>query len=769
MNSQKGSDSMNKLSLRPLLIFTGKHSGDSSLDREGVANTAILMRNAFFTRRGLNLPEERGCVIENEKFVPANEKIQGFIGSLNAEKDLALIYFCGHGFPNYKDNSVILAVSDTTSSNWSYCGIQHNKLVEALKQRSIKNYIIILDCCSAGFLCNMGDERKSTMFMLPEDQNAEGAVYISSTQRDDITAQMKFEGEYYIPFSYYFAKILLGENESLGTAISIQQIYNSIENSLKNVPNYPSNCMIQSKGNINIAKIFKRPIVNDLASNKTIYFSDHFGMTELKVLLVKSAIKYPIKYDDFGVPLGLWMLKGHLSTSGLSLNVDIFDERLELKKCNGDQNKRAKVKANFARIVEDYDVIGVSMSTSEVWPALQKFEIAKKANKITFCGGIFTSSNESYLLKTGLIDYVIPGVSTVPLTSLLARLLQDKRHGQLGRHVVNVYGVASKDNIDQFDGIWVPTILPTMRKSMWLEIIDRYGKHLNDERTQKRRMDVFTARGCNRNCTFCSVQRESKQIILYKSPDCVINEIKYLESQGIKYFSFKDEDLLSDPERMFCILEAIHKEGVLCKIRARYDEMIQHNISLERLHDLGVDEIQYGIESPDIHLQRIVRKGFPRNSSEKSLVEFIRAHERNGIKANCSFILGITSEDPAYYNDLFEFIKSIYDNESKPKIYINFLTPHPINSQFPIQNYSLATNDLNYFTHKFPVCYAQNSSYGIRKKMLETYDRIVKYTNSGLYNPPVSKIPETLKEAFLSGNSELKSDDMPQYILEETV
>lgn len=762
---------MNKLSLRPLLIFTGKYPDDSSLDREGVANTANLMKTAFFTKLGLNIPEESGCVIEDDKFVPANGRIRDFISSLNTEKDLALIYFCGHGFPDYKHNSVVLSMSDTTSRNWPYCGIRHDNLIEILKQCSIKNYIIILDCCNSGFLCGMGDESTDTMFMLPEDENAEGVVYISSTQRDDITLQTKIEDKYYIPFSYYFAKVLLGADETLGAELSIQQIYNSVKKSLDNTPNYFSRCAIQSKGDINNAKLFKRSVGNVGASesNKIFPFSNFFSITELKVLLVKSAIKYPIKYDDFGVPLGLWMLKGHLSTSGLSLKVDIFDERLELRRCNDDIAARENVKAKFESIVEDYDVIGISMCTSEVWPALQKFEIAKKAQKITFCGGIFTSSNENYLLKSGLVDYVIPGVSTVPLTSLLARLLQDKRQGLLGQHIVNEYGVASKDSLDQFDAIWTPTILPTMRKSIWLEIIDQYGEYLRDERTHKKRMDVYTARGCNRNCTFCSVQRESKQTILRKSPDCVIDEIKYLESQGIEYFSFKDEDLLSDPERMFGILEAIHKEGVLLKIRARCDEMMQNKIPLERLHELGVDEIQYGIESPDIHLQRNVSKGFPRDSNERSLIDFIRSHEKYGIKANCSFILGITGEDSEYYDDLFQFIKEIYDNESKPKIYINFLTPHPINSQFPSRNYVLATNDLNYFTHKFPVCYAQDSTYGKRKKMLETYDRIVEYTNSSLYNPPTSKIPETLKKAFLSGKSKLTSKDMPQYIKEKSV
>ena len=762
---------MGKLSLRPLFIFTGKYPNDPLLDREGVANSAALMKTAFFTKRGLNIPEENGCIIEDDEFVSANGRIREFISNLNSEKDLALLYFCGHGFPDYEHEAVVLSLSDTTSKNWSFCGIRHSDLIEIFKQHSINNYMVILDCCNSGFLCDMGDESATSMFMLPEDENAEGIVYISSTQRDDVTLQLKIEDKYYIPFSYYFAKILLDTDTTIESNFSIQEIYDRIQEKLKKHPDYPAKCAIQSKGNIKDTKLFKIYVekLHDLNKKKVFSFSDYFSITELKVLLVKSAIQYPIKYDDFGVPLGLWMLKGHLSTSGLSLKIDIYDERLELKKCGENEEAREAVKSQFQNIIEDYDVIGISMSTSEVWPALHKFEIAKKAQKITFCGGIFTSSNESYLLSTGLIDYVIPGVSTVPLTSLLARLIQDKREGKLGQHVVHEYGVASKDNLNQFDGVWVPTILPAMRKSTWLEIIEQYGRYLEDEETHKKRIDVYTARGCNRNCIFCSVQKESRQTILRKDPGCVIDEIQYLESQGIEYFSFKDEDLLSDPMRMFSVLEAVRKEGVFFKIRARYDEMIQYKISLERLSSLGVVEIQYGIESPDIHLQRNVNKGFPKNTNEEDLVAFIRSHEKYGIKANCSFILGISGEDSEYYDDLLSFIKKIYDDESRPKIYINFLTPHPINSQFPIQNYTLATNELDFFTHKFPVCYAQNSKYGIRKKMLETYDKIVEYTNSTLYNPPTSMIPNSLKKSFLSGKSKLTAKDMPQYIREKSV
>ena len=751
--------------LRPILMFTGTYSSDSSLNRVGVKNTFSLMKQAFFTSNGLNLQEKDSCLIADMPYVKAYEKLQDYVESLTSS-DIVFFYFCGHGFPDYKNNTVILSTTDTTIKNKDRCGIKHIDLLELLKNNGISRYIIVFDCCQAGFLCGMGDESIDASFDIKNiDKSIQNAVYISSTLRDEKTIQKEIDGKFYIPFSYHFATYILNRPKVTDLELSIHEIFDAVDKKLKNDSEYPATCTSQQRGTLWDEKIFE--IYSQSKSTDTssgFLFGAYFSSTELKVLLVKTAIRHPIsKYDDFGVPLGLYVLKGHLSTSGLSIKVDIYDERLELRKCEGDSKAKETVRDKFKTLVKRYDVIGVSMCTSEVFPAMEKFQIAKDANKITFCGGIFTSSNEKYLLSSGLVDYVIPGVGTKPTTSLLAQLAVDKIKNTLGKTNISIDGVASRNNINQFDGVWVPTTLPVMRRAMWIEILREYGPYLKDERTGKPRMDVYTARGCSRNCTFCSVQKESRQIQLQKPLDCVIDEIKYLQSQGIEYFSIKDEDLLSDSQRLFDLLEAVKKEGVLFKLRARYDEMADLNAPFKRLHELGVDEIQYGIESPDVHVSRNVKKGFPRKPIENELIDFIRKHAEYGITANCSFILGIEGEDEKYYDDLMDFITKIYDDKSKPKIYINFLTPHPVNSSFPTQNYNLATNNLNLFTHKYPVCYAKGSDFGIRKKMLETYDNIVSHTNSQNYNPPLNKMPENLKKLFTNGKSRIRPDIIPQY------
>lgn len=744
---------MSNLKLRPLLIFSGTYSSDSSLNREGVNNIASLMKKAIFSNEGINIPEENGLIIENELYVPACDKINNFIKHIDNENDVCLFYFCGHGFPDYEKDTVYLALADTTKNNWDTCGYDARRIIKIIKSADIKNYIIILDCCHSGFLCGMGDEEQGGLINIGEYKDADGAVYIASALADDLCNQMCIDNKYYVPFSYYLANIFLGKvrTNSFSNTLSIKEIYEVISEKLNGIREYNTKCEIQCKNDLGNTPLFTIKNVEEHVSTQTFKFSNYFEMTKLNVLLVKTAIKNPIKQDDFGVPLGLWMLKGYLSTTGLSLNVDIYDERLELTKCGDDKAKRKKVLQKFSEIIKNYDVIGISLSSSEVFPACEKFKIAKNQGKITFCGGIFTTSNEEYLVNTGIIDYVIPGVGTVPLGNLLARLLQEKKQGNLGNHTINEYGVASKEYFYLFDRAWVPAQLPAMRKSIWIEILERYKPYLN------KRMDVYTARGCDKNCTFCSVQMESRQVVYRKEVRSVIEEIEYLKGNGITYFSFKDEDFLSVPKRMIEIINAVYEDGIKFKIRARYDEMINSNISLQQLHNLGVDEIQYGIESPNIYIRKNIKKGFS-SSTNQDLINFIKEHAKCGITANCSFILGINGEDLSYYRELIKFIKAIYCEESKPKIYINFLTPHPYNSQFPLGNYNLVTKNLDYFTHKYPVCFAQNSTYGERKKMLDTYDEIVKYTKSTIYNPLVSKMPKELTDAFIYGKNPLNAE-----------
>jgi radical SAM superfamily enzyme YgiQ (UPF0313 family) len=477
---------------------------------------------------------------------------------------------------------------------------------------------------------------------------------------------------------------------------------------------------------------------------------------KFNILLIKTAIEHPINDEDFGVPIGLYVLKDYLTTTGHNLEVDVWDERLELKQKPEEARKQLKRDNTlFLKKINEkkYDAVGIGICTSEVLPALEKFHIIreKEPETITFCGGIFTTSNEKCLLETGWIDYVIPGIATKPLGDLLVRLYQQKKRtsGKIDIDAIDVYNVATKKNIHSFRSAWTCSQLPTMQLGMWSEIIRQY---YGDD--FKKKIGIYTARGCDRECLFCSVQKESKQTIFRRSDSCVIDEIKYLINKGYTYFSFKDEDFLEDEARMFNILNEVKKEKVQFKIRTRYDNLsalIEKNKDfMIKLKNIGIDEIQYGIETFDKNIRETVRKNYYDADDEKKLIDFIKQHADFDIVANCSFILGLDRENTVYYEKLIDFINKIYDSKksTKPKIYLNFLTPHPYNSQFSVGNhYTLVTNNLNYFTHRFPVCYAGDHDRQCNIKMLETHDKIAENTNSKAYNPPLED--DELYDAFI--------------------
>ena len=726
--------------LRPLLIFNGTYERDSQLNREGVNNTAKLMKEAFLSMPGLNL-ECGDTFLENVSYVQGCEEIQRFVNALDSESEIPLIYFCGHGFPDFRNNTVHLAFSDTTKDTASKTGYDAKELIQLLQQHGQKRYILILDCCHGGYMNALGEHDEIILSSYLED----GYVHISSAKAMESCVQIEIDGQYQVPFSYSLADIL-SDPSSFAQAFSMRELYDKVKETVERITkdtDYRASCSIQCSNDFCNEKIFKIYKQGRSEYGTSAFgFSKFFQMEKLKILLVKTSIKYPIKYDDFGIPLGLWLLKSELSTAGHNFEVDIYDERLALHKCGDDVSKRNAVVKEFERIVQNYDVVGISVSTSEVFPAIKKFRIAKKYDKITFVGGIFTSSNEDFLLDSEVVDYVVPGVASRPLCELLSKLYREKEKGRLGSQLLTISGVASK-NVAPVDFAWGPTQLPSMRINLWNEIVDVYGNYIDGK------VDIYSSRGCDKNCIFCSINRESRQVVSRKSFRSTIEEINLLKSLGITYFSFKDENFLSDFDRMKQILDEVKGPGIKFKIRARYDDMRKINVTLEQLRDYGVHEIQYGIESHELNIRKNVSKG---DYHDSDLIDFIRKHTTIGITANCSFILGIEGEDIPYYDGLLQFIKQIYDESSQPKIYINFLTPHPYNSKFSLSKYSLVTKDLNYFTHKFPICIADNANRAKRDKMLQTYDAIVKHSNSELYNPLTETIPTKLKNSFLRGD-----------------
>lgn len=720
---------MNKEFLFKGLIVSSINYGSGMPQLTGVKNAVDNLQKS--------LKNDKIKVLEDyDSITVKNYIIEYFKKTELEDNEIFLFYFCGHGLLAGKNmDKLVLATKDTTNENYNaLIGIETSWLIDEIKKNNISNYVLVLDCCYSGLCSSMGQVKSYEGSLFSKELPGNAVVMTSTNKPSQESKEISVDGTIYAAFTYFFSKVCKN-NDTISLADLFQEVkqnlveYNDLHKADLPVP------QIKSVNNLGKALV----CINEKSGFNIDKYSDKFSLytsEPLKVLLVKTAISNPIKDYDFGVPLGLWLLKSYIDIQGLNIEVDVYDERLEMKK------ELIKENADFEKKIVEYDVIGVSICSCEVPNAIKKLGIAKKNQKITLVGGIFTSSNEEYLLRHDCIDYIIPGVATAPLCHLLKQLLKLKKEGNLSfeKKIDYIDKVVTRANLKNFT-IWEPSILPYIELDIWSEIVKRYKHYL------KSKIDIYTTRGCKNKCDFCSVQRESQQRSFERDTSDLIDEIEFLYSKGFNTFSIKDENFLSGESNSLENVIKYFKGGKInFKIRARIDDILSKEIKLKNLYDLGITEIQYGLETPDATLLKNIKKGY-KYGNEK-LVDFIKDNTNNGIVANCSFILGIKDEEIEYYKSLTNFFESLKYEKDFLKIYINFFTPHPYKNEFTDNDYVIFKNDLQFFTHKIPVAYPKGMNRMTRKAMLNTYDDIVDMFDAVKYNPPISN---SIKKGFLNG------------------
>jgi len=299
--------------------------------------------------------------------------------------------------------------------------------------------------------------------------------------------------------------------------------------------------------------------------------------------------------------------------------------------------------------------------------------------------------------------------------------------------------------------------LPWIDESDWNLIVKTYGPHLNNK------IDVMTSRGCQYQCEFCSIRRES---LGYKNRNyrSVIREIVALANHGMQIISIKDEIFPVSRDGALRVLQGVRDilgtgHALRFKIKSRVSTLEGRMDYVEKLYSLGVNEIQFGVETFDGSKHATMDKG--PSASNGAMINFLQDVASIGITVNASLILGWSGETREYYKRLLGFVNELQPLD-KFKIYVNFFTPHPAGGRWNLSDsWSLVNSDLNCFTHKIPVaCPRSLKTKADRRAMLETYKTIVGETKSRNYNPPVSEENQAM---FLDLDRDFRLTDIPIY------
>jgi len=161
---------------------------------------------------------------------------------------------------------------------------------------------------------------------------------------------------------------------------------------------------------------------------------------------------------------------------------------------------------------------------------------------------------------------------------------------------------------------------------------------------------MYTSKGCPYSCTFCTVRRTSYK---KRSAESILNELRYLKkSFGVRTVSFFDETFTIDRKRTMALCEAIKQENLHIRWYCNTRVELVDRILLSKMREAGCSGIAYGIESGSQRILDDVEKGNTVEEAENA----IRWTKQAGIKAYCSFIVGLPGESWETVEETLRFI-----------------------------------------------------------------------------------------------------------------
>lgn len=154
---------------------------------------------------------------------------------------------------------------------------------------------------------------------------------------------------------------------------------------------------------------------------------------------------------------------------------------------------------------------------------------------------------------------------------------------------------------------------------------------------------IVTSRGCPYSCTFCPVSTAIGKKFRARSPENVVEEMRYWYQRGYRRFSIWDDNFTLLKSRAWEICDLIGKQGwrdigisVPNGIRA---DRVDRDL-LMKMKEVGFYQLSFGVESGVNRVLKAVKKGETVETIEKSIAEACEL----GYEVYLYFIIGLPGE-----------------------------------------------------------------------------------------------------------------------------
>ena len=185
---------------------------------------------------------------------------------------------------------------------------------------------------------------------------------------------------------------------------------------------------------------------------------------------------------------------------------------------------------------------------------------------------------------------------------------------------------------------------------------------------------LISSVGCPNRCHFCpiggaTVERSYGQKWRFKSPQKIIEEIKYLLNLGVKSIYFFDETFTVDRQRVKDLCRLIIDEGLKLEwsCNGRVDTLDEEMVKI--MKQAGCWSIMFGIECGSQGILEDANKG----TTLAKEMDAVRFCKKYGIKVAASFMIGFPNESWQTIKQTLAMAKKINVHRTQ----FDMLTPLP--------------------------------------------------------------------------------------------
>ncbi|MFC1990598.1 B12-binding domain-containing radical SAM protein [Chloroflexota bacterium] len=304
-------------------------------------------------------------------------------------------------------------------------------------------------------------------------------------------------------------------------------------------------------------------------------------------------------------------------------------------------------------------IVGVTCTTPLYFEAAEISRAVKKRmgkEVITVIGGPHASALPEECLKTSTFDIVVVGEGDNTIVEIAeGRSLSDIK-GIYYKEGEKILSTPPRPFIKDLDSLPFPALdlfdIPRYRSS---KLVSRKTPMI----------DFMTSRGCAFNCSFCGKGVFGRRFRA-KSPERVIEEIKYMLGLGFQEIRFVDDMFTTDMEHAKTVCQMILKEGLHfpwnLAAGLRVNCVDEEFLSLAKR--AGLYQVSVGFESGDQACLDSIDKGITVEQGLKAM-EMIR---KAGLECVGFFMLGLPAETEESMKKTIDFAVKLMPDFAKVTI-----------------------------------------------------------------------------------------------------